>query len=98
MRILLSVVVLFVSCLSYAQELLDVTGRVCDASGNPLPSVIVRRMAAPKFRMSGFTRTDTNGDFEIRAAAGDSLVFSMLGFGQQRVMVGSANSRLKDGR
>lgn len=95
MRILLSVVVLFVSCLSYAQELLYVTGRVCDASGNPLPSVIVRRMAAPQFRMSGFTRTDTNGDFEIRAAAGDSLVFSMLGFGQQRVMVGSANSRLK---
>ena len=62
------------------------TGRVTDTNGNPLPGVYVMRKGLPPNMM-----TDPDGSFSIHADPGDTLRFSLPGFGEQEVAVERAN-------
>lgn len=77
-----------------------VTSHVVDDKGEALPSVIIKRYATGH-RMRGYASSGGDGSFSIRAEAGDSLEFSMLGFETRRIAVtegmGSLTVRMTDG-
>jgi TonB-dependent SusC/RagA subfamily outer membrane receptor len=60
------------------------TGVVSDEKGLPLPGVSVKLKGTPNG-----TTTDVDGKFIISAAAGQTLVFSFLGYTPQEVAVGN---------
>lgn len=76
-------VLLCISSISYAQK--TITGQLTDAAtGASLPSVTVGVKGSNKG-----TFTDAGGRYSLQAAATDSLVFSMIGFVTQTVLVGN---------
>ncbi|WP_289053179.1 SusC/RagA family TonB-linked outer membrane protein [Carboxylicivirga marina] len=80
-KVLLGLLVLFVSALSYAQGGKTITGNVTDESGASLPGVSI----AIKGTTIG-TITDMNGDFTLKTQTdSDVLVFSFIGFTRQEV-------------
>lgn len=63
------------------------TGQVTDENNLPLPGATVI--------VEGTTRgttTDFDGNFQIEAAAGDVLLFSYVGYSDQRITVGSSDT------
>lgn len=73
--------------LAQQRETRDITGKVEDNLGNALAGVTV----SLKGQTSG-TTTDANGLYKIKAATGDVLVFSFVGFESREVAVGSESS------
>ena len=71
---------------SSINEVSVLTGRVTDANGNPLPGVYVMRKGLPPHMV-----TDPDGIFSIHADPGDTLRFSLPGFGEQEVPVERVN-------
>ena len=63
----------------------QVTGKVTDSSGMPLPGVTV----AAKGTSNG-TYTNGTGEYSINAKSGDVLVFSFIGYESTEVGVGSS--------
>ena len=61
----------------------NITGRVHDTSGSPLPGVNV----LIKETSTG-TQTDYDGNFNIKAKVGDILQFSFIGMRQHEITVG----------
>ncbi|MDF1548580.1 MAG: TonB-dependent receptor [Bacteroidales bacterium] len=83
-RLMLLVAAIAVTSFSYAQQL-DIKGRVTDAGdGNPIPGVNV----VVKGTTNG-TITDFDGNYSLKAAATDVLVFSYVGYVAQEQTVGS---------
>lgn len=83
-RLMLLVAAIAVTSFSYAQQL-DIKGRVTDAGdGNPIPGVNV----VVKGTTNG-TITDFDGNYSLKAAATDVLVFSYVGYIAQEQTVGS---------
>ncbi len=83
-RALLLFALLFYSVGLYSQQL-TIRGVVTeDPGGEPLPGVSV----IIKGTSSG-TATDANGNYSIRASAGQVLVFSMVGLAEKQVTVGT---------
>ncbi len=62
----------------------QVSGRVTDESGNPLPGASIQI----KGTMTG-TVTDMNGNFSVEAEPGSVLIVSFIGFFSQEVAVGN---------
>ncbi|WP_436490633.1 TonB-dependent receptor [Chitinophaga sp. ARDCPP14] len=62
------------------------TGKVTDTNGNPLPGVYVIKKGSPPRIV-----TEPDGSFSIHADPGDTLRFSLPGFGEQEVPVERAN-------
>ncbi|GGB13359.1 SusC/RagA family TonB-linked outer membrane protein [Puia dinghuensis] len=60
----------------------DVTGRVTDATGSPIPNATIRVKG-----VKGGTSADANGSFKIRAAGNATLVISAVGFEQTEIAV-----------
>jgi TonB-linked SusC/RagA family outer membrane protein len=79
----------FVSLLCFiqinAQQV--VTGKVTDATNNPLPGVSVQVQGT-----SRGTFSDINGIYSISALRTDTLVFSMIGMTMQKLAVGTQSS------
>lgn len=67
---------------TYAIRNVKVTGKITDAKGNPLPGVSVQVQGTSKG-----TVTDANGTYTIDAPGNSTLVFSYIGFLQQKVAV-----------
>src|SRR5690606_17658784 len=65
----------------------DITGTVLDASQVPLPGVSIVVMGT-----SVGTTTDFDGHYTIGAEAGQTLVFSYIGFSTKEVPVGTSNT------
>lgn len=66
----------------------QVSGKVSDASGNPLPGVSV----IVKSTTTG-TSTDTNGEYSLNAPSSDAtLSFSFIGFTPQDVAIGGRST------
>ena len=62
------------------------TGKVTDTNGNPLPGVyVMKKGLQPRIV------TDPDGSFSIHADPGDTLRFSLPGFGEQEVPVERVN-------
>ncbi len=79
------------SVTSYAQ---NISGQVCDISGNPLPGASVQI----KGTLSGVI-TDLDGLYSIAAKEGDVLVYSFIGMIPSEVIIGknaNINVTLKD--
>jgi len=75
------IAVLFTSVMMYAQSnLLTVTGKVTDESGNPLIGVSI----VVKGTTNG-TTTDFDGNYSIQVEKGKTLVFSYLGLITQEI-------------
>lgn len=70
--------------LTFAQER-TVTGTVSDSEGLPLPGVNI----IIKDTNSG-TQTDFDGNYTLRARAGDILVFTFVGYAKNEIAVGGA--------
>lgn len=80
-------ILIFLSTLSVSAQT-DITGKVVDDHGEPLPSVIIKRYTQVH-KLGGYTSSGSDGSFSIKAETGDSLIFSMLGFKTQRVAISS---------
>ncbi len=83
---LLTLLFALVVQISFAQTK-TVTGTVTDGSGVPLPGVNILVQGTA----SG-TQSDFDGNYTIEAATGSNLVFSYVGFSEQTITVGSANT------
>ncbi|QCX40082.1 SusC/RagA family TonB-linked outer membrane protein [Aureibaculum algae] len=81
----LTLLLAFMVQLTFAQEK-NVTGTVTDESG-PLPGVSI----IIKGTTSG-TETDFDGNYSIKASAGDVLKFSFIGMSSKEVTVGASNT------
>ncbi|MFD0993127.1 SusC/RagA family TonB-linked outer membrane protein [Tenacibaculum geojense] len=82
---ILTLLLVLIVQISFAQEK-TVSGTVSDETG-PLPGVSVLK----KGTTSG-TETDFDGNFTIRAKAGDILVFSFVGMKTSEKIVGTSNT------
>ena len=78
---------IFLSALSVSAQTV-VTGHVVDDHGEPLSSVIIKRYTQGH-KLGGYASSASDGSFSIKAEAGDSLIFSMLGFKNQHIAVSS---------
>ena len=67
----------------------DVTGKVTDNSGSPLPGVTVKVKGA-----STVAASNTEGVFSIKAKDGDVLVFSSVSFNTKAVVVAAGTSKI----
>ncbi|QDH80965.1 TonB-dependent receptor [Echinicola soli] len=67
---------------------IQVTGKVLDDTGEPLPGASVVVEGEP----SKGTVTDIDGNYSIEAAEGATLVFSYIGFESKKVVVGSQST------
>lgn len=65
----------------------DITGKVTDAKGVPLPGVTITVIGKP-----GGTVTNAEGEYTIKAEETDTLSFTYIGFTPQRVAVSSRSS------
>tara|TARA_S200000501_G_scaffold356355_1_gene378972 strand:+ start:6696 stop:9902 length:3207 start_codon:yes stop_codon:yes gene_type:complete len=83
--ILVAIVVSMSSLLTFAQQ--SVSGTVLDSDGNPLPGVNVVIEGT-----SQGTTTDFDGNYQILAENGNTIVFSYIGFQDQLLIVGEAES------
>lgn len=82
----LVVSIVFLHIDGYAQEK-QITGKITAVDNSaPLPGATVNLKTK-----SRSTSANEQGQFSIRANTGDILVFKMIGFQQQEVMVGSSN-------
>lgn len=73
-----------------ADTTINVTGRVTDEKGEPVPGVSVR----VKDGTTG-TATDVDGRFKLKAPADGALVFSALGFAPYTQAVGNGNLSIR---
>lgn len=78
---------IFLSALSVSAQTV-VTGKVVDDHGESLSSVIIKRYT-PGHKLGGYASSASDGSFSIKAEAGDTLIFSMLGFKNQHIAVSS---------
>lgn len=86
LKVILVLVAVFASAISYAQ-LKTVTGKVTDAtSGELLPGVTI----VVKGTTVG-TITNFDGNFSINAEQGQTLAFSFIGYTSQEIVVGTGN-------
>lgn len=83
---ILTLLLAFVVQLTFAQEK-TISGTVTDDQGLPLPGVNI----IIKGTSSG-TQTDFDGNYNLEASTGETLVFSYVGFDTQEVLVGAASS------
>lgn len=83
MRAIITSILIFLSLVSYAQEV-NITGTII-AEGNPLPGANILVKGKDSKSVSDF-----DGNYEIRAAKLDTLVFSFVGFDTQEIIVGDA--------
>ncbi len=83
---ILTLFLVFVVQLTFAQQQKDVTGTVTDSQGLSLPGVNVLVQNTNRG-----AQTDFDGNYTISVATGERLVFSYVGFATQTVTVGAGN-------
>ena len=81
--LLLSFLLSLVSVIAFAQDK-TISGKVSDATGNPMIGVTVVEVGT-----TNGTVTDFNGDFSLKVTAESYLQFSFIGFISQTVEVGN---------
>ncbi|WP_034918906.1 SusC/RagA family TonB-linked outer membrane protein [Gillisia sp. CAL575] len=83
---ILTLFLAFVVQLTFAQDK-TVTGTVTDGDGITLPGVNVIVQGTNKG-----TQTDFDGNYTIQTSSGQILVFSYIGFANQKITVGTSNN------
>ena len=72
----------------FAQNAINVTGKVTDENGAPLAGVVVLVKDGGN---NNATVTNTQGVYEIKAPAASTLVFSCLGYSSREIGIGTSN-------
>ncbi len=86
-RRILFLLVFACSCVaSFAQKAKEIRGKIVDTDGEPLEMVLVN-VRGTNVAVS----SDLKGNYTIKAAPGNILTFSLLGFEKQNVKVGKSN-------
>lgn len=82
-----SLILLFLLCftLLHAQEGVNVSGKITDDKGLPVPAVSVK-IKGTKQAVS----TDANGNYALKTAIGSTLVFQYLSYTTQEIVVSKA--------
>ncbi|HEY4788331.1 MAG TPA: TonB-dependent receptor [Bacteroidales bacterium] len=70
----------FIYTLTFAQQ--QISGKIGDDQGNPLPGVSITVMNKP-----GGTMSDINGTYSISVSPSDTLVYTMVGMSTQKIAV-----------
>lgn len=83
-QILLFFSLLFIPIVSFSQE---IKGKVVDESGEPLIGVTIQALQSQKY-----ASTDFDGNFSIQAQQGETLKFTMVGFGDLTISASSEMS------
>ena len=78
------------SILGMTAQQLSISGVVVDPEGEPLPGVSVIVQGT-----SNGTATNIDGKFNIKAATGEHLLFSYIGYDTEKVAVKAGNTNLK---
>ena len=74
-RITILLIFLLIVLTAKAQDVVDVSGKVTDSSGQPLPGVFVQQSGT-----SNAVSTDENGRYTISVSPESTLQFSCIGF------------------
>ena len=82
---ILTLLLVLIVQLAFAQEK-TISGTVADDTGLPLPGVNIIIQGT-----STGTQSDFDGNYTIDAAAGQTLVYSYVGFETQEIVVGASN-------
>ena len=72
-----------------SEKFVNISGRVTDKDGNPLPGATVLIKGTTKG-----TTTDANGNYAIKVPEGTVLVFSFVGFHKQEISVSPENTEI----
>jgi len=72
----------FLTTTAFGQNSHSVAGQVTDVAGQPLPGVTIK--VKENSNVSG---TDINGNYKIAASAGNTLVFTFVGYATQEIKV-----------
>jgi len=80
----LSALMIFYSFTTFSQGAANVSGKVTDEKGEPLPGVTI----IIKGTGQG-AQTDISGNYAVPATAGATLVFSFVGFEEKEILVGN---------
>ncbi len=72
-----------------SEKFVNISGRVTDKDGNPLPGATVLIKGTTKG-----TTTDANGNYAIKVPEGSVLVFSFVGFHKQEISVSPENTEI----
>ena len=76
---------LFLLPAAYAQETVNITGKVTDEKGLPIPAVSVKIKNSTQA-----ISTDANGNYAMKASIGSQLVFQYLSYTTQEVTISKA--------
>ena len=87
LRITMVILGFTISTSLFAQKRI-ITGKVFDSSNYPLTGVTIIVKGNP----NNAAVTNKDGDFSIKAATGDILVFSYVGYTGKEIPVGSGNN------
>ncbi|MEO6316852.1 MAG: SusC/RagA family TonB-linked outer membrane protein [Chitinophagaceae bacterium] len=71
---------------AYSQNI-DISGKVADDKGNPIPGVTVQEKSSRRG-----TTTDINGVFKISAKPGSKFIFSSVGFDEKTIVLDNSPS------
>ena len=67
-------------------QTVEISGKVIDDKGNPLPNASVQEKNSKKG-----TTTDLNGNFKLSTKQGTTLVISSVGYNKKEIVVGSSS-------
>ncbi|HTE09760.1 MAG TPA: SusC/RagA family TonB-linked outer membrane protein [Chitinophagaceae bacterium] len=89
MRKLLILLVGIVAFMQYAHsQNVDISGKVADDKGNPIPGVSVQERSSKRG-----TTTDINGLFKLSVKPGTTLIFSSVGFDNKQVVLNNSTTQ-----
>ena len=89
MRKLLSCLVgLVLLCQSAISQTSEITGKVADDKGNPIPGVSVQEKSTKRG-----TTTDANGFFKLSVKQGATLIFTSIGFDTKQIVVDKSGNQ-----
>ena len=77
--------ILLLVCIGLHAQVQQITGKVTDATGSPIPAATIKIKGA-----RGGTSADVNGAFTLKAPVGAELIISGIGFEPKEVKVGSS--------
>lgn len=88
MRKLLIFLVGMIAFMQYARsQNVDVSGKVSDDKGNPVPGVSIQEL-----RSRRGTTSDANGEFKLSVKQGTTLVFTGVGFDKQQIVASKSGA------
>ena len=77
--------ILMLVCIGLHAQVQQITGKVTDATGSPIPAATIKIKGA-----RGGTSADFDGVFKIKAAENETLIISGIGFVTKEIKVGSS--------